>query len=268
MVQLQACFGSYNMLSLVQGLLGMSAGASVGFTLGLVGGGGSILAVPLLLYVVGVKDAHTAIGTSAVGVALNAAVNLALHARTKNVVWRCGVVFTATGIVGAFVGSKLGQLVDGQHLLVLFALLMIVVGILMLRKREIEGAETVLFDKMTIAKIAGAGLVAGSISGFFGIGGGFLIVPGLVMSTGMPLILAIGTSLLSVTSFGITTALSYASSGFVDWPVASVFVMGGIIGSIAGTKLARKLATKRGQLNRIFAALIFAVSAYMLARSL
>lgn len=256
------------MFLLIQGLLGIAAGASVGFTLGLVGGGGSILAVPLLLYVVGLRDVHTAIGTSAVGVALNAGVNLALHARTKNVFWRCGMIFTATGIAGAFVGSKLGQLVDGQHLLVLFAFLMIAVGILMLRKREVEGNPTIHLDRVRIAKIAGAGLVAGAISGFFGIGGGFLIVPGLVLSTGMPLILAIGTSLLSVTSFGVTTASSYASAGFIDWPIAMVFVMGGVIGSIGGTKVGRRLSMKRGQLNKILALLIFSVSAYMLSKSL
>src|SRR5688572_24239957 len=123
------------MLSLAQSALGLASGSLVGFTLGLVGGGGSILAVPLLVYLVGVTNPHVAIGTSAIAVAANAGANLANHARTGNVKWRCALVFSVAGVIGAFGGSTLGKMVDGQKLLALFAVLMIVVGALMLRKR-------------------------------------------------------------------------------------------------------------------------------------
>src|SRR6478609_1174944 len=112
------------LLTLVQSTLGLASGSLVGFTLGLVGGGGSILAVPLLVYLVGVTNPHVAIGTSAVAVAANAAVNLANHARARNVKWRCALAFTGAGVIGAFGGSTLGKMVDGQKLLALFAALM------------------------------------------------------------------------------------------------------------------------------------------------
>src|SRR5471030_2384558 len=101
-------------ISTMQSVLGVASGALVGFSLGLVGGGGSILAVPLMVYVVGVPDAHVAIGTSAIAVATNAAINLSNHARGRTVVWSCALLFAAAGIVGAFAGSILGQMLDGR----------------------------------------------------------------------------------------------------------------------------------------------------------
>src|SRR6202044_3676107 len=124
------------MISAVQGVLGLASGGLVGFSLGLVGGGGSILAVPLMVYVVGVPDAHLAIGTSAIAVAANAAVNLSNHARGGTVRWSCALTFAAVGIIGAFVGSIFGKMLDGQRLLALFALLMLVIAMLMLKTRS------------------------------------------------------------------------------------------------------------------------------------
>ena len=115
-------------ISATQGLLGLASGMLVGFSLGLVGGGGSILAVPLMVYVVGVPEPHVAIGTSAIAVAANAAVNLSNHARGGTVVWSCALMFAAAGIVGAFGGSILGKMLDGQKLLALFALVMLVIA--------------------------------------------------------------------------------------------------------------------------------------------
>jgi uncharacterized membrane protein YfcA len=238
----------------------------VGFTLGLVGGGGSILAVPLMVYLVGVSSPHVAIGTSALAVAANAATGLASHARAGTVKWRCGGMYAAAGVAGAFAGSTLGKAIDGQKLLLLFALLMIAVGALMLRKRAGEDRPDVLCNRTNAPKVLGFGLGTGAFSGFFGIGGGFLIVPGLIASTGMPMINAVGTSLVAVGAFGLTTALNYAVSGLIDWPLAAVFVAGGVAGGLLGTAAARRLAA-RGALNRIFALLIFVVAAYMLWRS-
>src|SRR5258708_19068499 len=124
------------MISMMQGVLGLASGALVGFSLGLVGGGGSILAVPLMVYVVGVPDAHVAIGTSAIAVAANAAVNLSNHARGGTVRWSCALTFAAAGIVGAFLGSIFGKMLDGERLLALVALLMLVIALLMLKARS------------------------------------------------------------------------------------------------------------------------------------
>lgn len=246
--------------------LGALSGALVGFTLGLVGGGGSILAVPLMVYLVGVNSPHVAIGTSALAVAANAATGLLQHARDHNVRWRCGFMYAGAGIVGALAGSTLGKNFDGQKLLFLFALLMIVVGALMLRSRKAGGTPGAACNRRNAPKVLGYGLGTGAFSGFFGIGGGFLIVPGLIASTDMVMINAVGTSLIAVTAFGLTTAANYALSGLVDWALAAVFILGGIGGGYFGTRLAKRLSGG-GQLKTVFAGLIFVVAIYMLWKS-
>jgi len=253
-------------LDTLQYLLGGLSGGIVGFTLGLVGGGGSILAVPLMVYLVGVASPHVAIGTSALAVAANAASGLAQHARAGTVKWRCGFLYAGSGVVGALAGSTIGKAIDGQKLLFLFALLMLGVGVLMLRGRNNPGIEGAACNRHNAPKVLGYGLGTGGFSGFFGIGGGFLIVPGLIASTKMPILNAVGTSLVAVTAFGLTTALSYATSGLVDWTLAAIFIVGGLVGGVAGARAARKLSS-RGTLTMIFAGLIFAVAAYMLFRS-
>jgi uncharacterized membrane protein YfcA len=255
-------------ISMMQGALGLASGALVGFSLGLVGGGGSILAVPLMVYVVGVPEPHVAIGTSAIAVAANAAVNLSNHARGGTVIWSCALTFAAAGVLGAFGGSILGKMIDGQRLLALFALLMLVIAVLMLKTRSRVGLPDVRMNMTNMPAIAGLGLATGTLSGFFGIGGGFLIVPALMLATGMPIMNAVGSSLVAVTAFGLTTAASYAWSGLISWGLASLFVAGGIAGGLFGTRLAQHLSARRGALNMVFAAVIIAVALYMLARNL
>ncbi|WP_371420825.1 sulfite exporter TauE/SafE family protein [Tardiphaga sp.] len=254
------------MLEPIQYFLGAFSGGLVGFTLGLVGGGGSILAVPLMVYLVGVSNPHVAIGTSALAVAVNAATGLFSHARAHTVKWRCGGMYAGAGIIGAIGGSTAGKAFDGQKLLFLFALVMLVVGALMLRGRNAIGIPGAQCNRENAPKVLGYGLGTGIFSGFFGIGGGFLIVPGLVASTSMPIINAVGTSLVAVTAFGLTTSLNYALSGFVDWPLAGVFIVGGIVGGLVGTKAAKRLSGS-GYLTTVFAALIFVVAGYMLWQS-
>ncbi|MBX3595820.1 sulfite exporter TauE/SafE family protein [Sphingomonas sp.] len=254
------------MISITQGALGLASGALVGFSLGLVGGGGSILAVPLMVYLVGVPSAHVAIGTSALAVAANAGSGLIAHARAGTVRWRCGAIYAAAGVLGALAGSTLGKAFDGQRLLFLFALVMIAVGVLMLRGRRAGGDPHAQCRRRNAPKVVGLGAGTGLFSGFFGIGGGFLIVPGLVAATGMTMIDAVGTSLIAVTAFGLTTAINYAMSGLVDWPLAGVFIAGGVVGGIGGSRAARRLAAS-GRLGIVFAMLIFAVAGYMLLKS-
>jgi len=255
-------------ISATQAALGLASGTLVGFSLGLVGGGGSILAVPLMVYVVGVPDAHLAIGTSAIAVSANAAVNLSSHARGGTVRWSCALMFAAAGIMGAFVGSIFGKMLDGQKLLALFALLMLVIAVLMLKTRSRTGLPDVQMTWTNTPAIVGLGLATGTLSGFFGIGGGFLIVPALMLATGMSIMNAVSSSLVAVTAFGLTTASSYAWSGLISWPLAGLFIAGGIAGGLIGTRSARRLSTRRGALNIVFAAVIVAVALYMLARNL
>jgi uncharacterized membrane protein YfcA len=254
-------------ISAVQGVLGLASGALVGFSLGLIGGGGSILAVPLMVYVVGVSDAHLAIGTSAIAVAANAAVNLSNHARGGTVRWSCALPFAAAGIIGALIGTIFGKMLDGEKLLALFALLMLVIAVLMLKTRSRIGLPEVQMSWENMPAILGLGLATGTLSGFFGIGGGFLIVPALMLATGMPIINAVSSSLVAVTAFGLTTAASYAYSGLISWELAGLFIAGGIAGGLIGTRSAQHLSSKRGALNIVFASVIIVVALYMLARN-
>jgi uncharacterized protein len=250
-----------------QYLLGTGSGLLVGFVLGLVGGGGSILAVPLMVYLVGVRSPHLAIGTSALAVAANALTGLAHHVRLGTVKWRCAGMFALAGVIGAFAGSTAGKAVDGQKLLFLFALVMLFVGAMMLRGRRRVGEPGAECNRENAAKVLGFGLGTGVFSGFFGIGGGFLIVPGLVASTGMPIINAIGSSLVAVAAFGLTTALNYARSGLVDWILAGAFIAGGAAGGLLGARIAHRLSGVEGRLTTLFAVLIFVVAGYMLWKS-
>lgn len=223
--------------------------------------------MPLLIYAAGVSSPHIAIGTSAVAVAASAAINLVGHARAETVKWRCAVVFAISGTIGAAAGAQLGKMIDGHRLLILFGLLMVVIGFAMLRPRKSGENPDVRLSlnnsRNMLPLLIGAGLAIGTMSGFFGIGGGFLIVPGLIGATGMPLINAIGSSLVSVTSFGLATAASYAVSGLVDWRLAVLFIVGGAAGGLLGISLARILSGRKQILSRIFAAIVIAVGLYI-----
>ena len=249
-------------------LLELLSGVVVGFTLGLIGGGGSILAVPLMVYVVGVPNAHVAIGTSAVSVAANALTGLGYHARARTVKWRCAGIFASCGILGALVGASAGKAVDGQKLLLCFAVLMIGVGFLMLRGRHDRGCADAQCNRDNAPRVMAFGGVTGLLSGFFGIGGGFLIVPGLIASTHMPILNAVGTSLVAVAAFGLSTAISYMMSGYVDWGLAALFIVGGTLGSYGGMRVSRRMAGSSGMLTVFFAGVIFCVATYMIWRSL
>ena len=105
------------------------------------------------------------------------------------------------------------------------------------------------------------------MSDFFGIGGGFLIVPGLIAATSMPILQAVGTSLIAVTAFGLATAVNYAISGYVIWPLAGVFVAGGLVGALTGTRVSHAIAAEKGRLNTIFACFVAFVAIYVVYRS-
>jgi len=248
-------------------LLALGSGGLIGLILGLIGGGGSILAVPLLVYLVGESSPHVAIGTAALAVALNAAASLGLHARRAPIRWPCALVFSVAGVGGALVGAALGKMVDGQKLLALFGLLMIVVGAIMLRPKPSSGSTPARLTRANarhlLPRLVVLGAAVGVLSGFFGIGGGFLIVPGLILAADMELPDAASASLVAVTAFGITSASSYAWSGLIDWPVAALLVGGGLAGAIAGAKANAVLARRKGALSRVFAWFVIAAGLYV-----
>ena len=251
----------------VSDLLSFGSGGLVGFALGLLGGGGSILAVPLLMYVVGLKDAHVAIGTSALAVSANALANLIVHSKAGTVKWPCAVVFGLAGAAGAVLGALVGRHIESQHLIFVFGLVMLAVAGTMFVRGAAGGDPLARINATIALRLTGAALVVGFLSGFFGIGGGFLIVPAIMLGSGMGMINAIGSSLVSVGAFGLSTAATYSWAGLVDWRVAMIFIAGGIAGGLAGAKLSVGLAEHRGLLARGFAVAVVCVAAFVLWRS-
>ncbi|MGC9208286.1 MAG: sulfite exporter TauE/SafE family protein [Nitrososphaeria archaeon] len=268
------------MLTLLQLVLAVISGIIVGFSLGLIGGGGSILAVPLFLYFVGLDTlpnaAHIAIGTTALAVGINAYLNSYMHLRKRNVAVRVGSLFAGVGVIGSLLGAYLGRITPGRSLLMYFAFAMIVLGVYMAVKKEPSRAGTAeegprldeavrKCPKLTgsaAAKVSVFGFIVGLVSGYFGIGGGFLIVPSLMFSAGLCITRAVGTSLISVGTFGVASGLEYAVYGESLLLVALLYVIGGVGGGYAGTSLAVKVPKKT--LRIAYGIIILLVGIYML----
>lgn len=250
-------------------VLASLSGLSIGFALGLVGGGAGMLSVPLLLYVVKVDDPHVAIGTTAAAIAATASINLISYARAGLVRWRTGVVFAAAGMGGAFAGSRWSLRVDGGAVMLVLAAIVAIVGAWMLTGRQAAGVAASAHGAAGRGlATAGAGVAVGGVAGFFGISGGFLSVPALHFIARVPMLEAVASSLLSVVVFGTTTAVNYAAAGKVDLRLALALVAGGVLGGHAGMRAAKALAVKGGALRRTFATLLLAIAAYIAYRSI
>ena len=247
--------------------LSIISGVVIGFSLGLIGGGGSVLAVPLLLYVVGVKDTHLAIGTSALAVGIIAGINILNHKKIGNVQIKKGLLFAIPGIAGTLLGAQLGLWTPSENLLILFAGFMAVIGFLMLKKNASKNEVTNGNSSLILLKknVSLSGFSVGVLAGYFGIGGGFLIVPTIMYSGGLNIIQAIGTSLVSVSSFGITTAARYFVAGQVDLIIAVLLIIGGVIGGYFGAKTSEKIPKEN--LFKVFAVVLFVVATYIVIRT-
>ena len=240
-----------------------ASGVLVAFLLTVFGGGGSVLATPLLMAVAGVADPHVAIGTAAAAVAVNAAAGLAVQARAGRVKWPCALVFGGAGLAGALGGAEIAKAIDGHALLFWFAIAMAAIAVSMLLPTRRAGDPDVHLTPALTMRLAPAGLGTGFAAGFFGIGGGFLIAPGLMAATGMTLANAAASSLVSVTLFGAATSVSYAASGLVDWRLFAALVAGGVAGAALGAPASRAMASRAAIARRIFALLILAVAVYV-----
>ena len=239
------------------------SGAIVGVFLGAFGGGGSVLAAPLLIYLVGVDDPHLAIGTSAAAVAAIAAFSLLGHWRGGRIKWPCALVFGGAGLLGSVLGSSIAKVISGDVLLLGFSIAMAAIALSMFRKPSSAGNPDVHITPTIMARIAPTGLAAGAAAGFFGIGGGFLIVPGLMMATGMTMANATASSLVSVAIFGAATSVNYSLSGYVDARLVLLLLLGGAIGGLLGIYIAKLLAA-RVRVARIgFASMILVVASYV-----
>ncbi len=250
--------------------LSLVLGSLIGFSLGLVGGGGSILTVPLLVYVIG-ESVSSAIGTSLAIVGLNALFGFFGHWRERRVRLKTGISFGLAGVAGAFLGAWLGHFLPGRQILFLFAVLMMVAAIGMLRRKEpqtVAGERLAFRDAYGMTgwlKVIVSGLLVGILTGFFGVGGGFVIVPALVVVLGMPMHLAVGTSLLIIAINSVAGLLAHLQYGGIDVTTTLLFAIGGLLGALAGTSLAGKV--REARLRQIFAYGMVVVALYLLVQN-
>lgn len=233
----------------------------VGVSLGLLGGGGSILAVPILVYVAGVP-ARAAIPMSLVVVGLVSALGALLYARLRLVRLRAALVFGCAGIVGALLGARLTRRVSERWLLTLFAMLMLIVAVSMARKRR----EPVALDRVEprLAAMVAVGFGVGGLTGFLGVGGGFVIVPALLWAGRLPMKDAIGTSLATITLSSASGLLGHLGQAQIDWGLTAEFVACAGAGMFVGQLGARRVRAER--LRQAFAALVAAVGLVILLR--
>lgn len=215
--------------------LTVSLAVLVGIALGLLGGGGSILTVPLLAYVAGM-DAKQAIATSLLVVGVTSAVGAISHARAGRVQWRTGLIFGVAGMAGAFAGGLLSRYIPGSVLLIGFAVMMIATAIAMLRGRK----NIVASDgshRTSVVKIVAEGLVVGLVTGLVGAGGGFLVVPALALLGGLPMPIAVGTSLVVIAMKSFAGLAGYLSSVTIDWRLAAMVTAAAVVGALIGARL-------------------------------
>jgi len=191
----------------------------VGVSLGLLGGGGSILTVPLLAYVGGM-DPKPAIATSLLVVGVTSAIAASTHARAGRVRWRVAVVFGSVAMTGAYGGGMVARLIPGTVLLVAFAVIMVAAGAAMLRGRK-DTNGTVCDRPLPMVRITVIGLAVGMISGLVGAGGGFLLVPALALVAGLPMPVAVGSSLVVISMQSFAGLAGHLTSEQIDWRLAA-----------------------------------------------
>ncbi len=265
-------------------LIAVPLGLAIGLALGALGGGGSILTVPALVYVLG-QDARTATTSSLVIVGLTSLIALLPHARARRVRFGQGLLFGALGTAGSLVGSALSASVHPTTLLTAFAALMLLVATLMLRRaRSARDAPRDLALDPTVepmltlrpftcacprvVRVVVTATAVGLLTGFFGVGGGFALVPALVLALGFPMPVAVGTSLL-VIAVNSATALAArlgSGAGHLDWTLVGLFTAAAVAGSLVGGRLTSRVDPRH--LTTAFAALLVLVALYTGARSL
>lgn len=210
----------------------------VGFVVGLLGGGGSIMAVPTLVYLVELNE-KAAIATSLLVIGTTSAVATISHARAGNVAWRAGIVFGFFAMAGAYLGGNLASFIPGEMLLAGFSLIMLVAAIIMLRGRKNTSGDSAQPDapkppRIPFRKLIPMGFGVGVLTGLVGAGGGFIVVPTLVVLAGLPMRRAIGTSLLVVTMNSYAGFLGHIAHVSIDFKLAGAFIVASIIGSFVG----------------------------------
>ncbi len=251
-------------------LFGCVLAVLAGIAVGLFGGGGSLLTVPILVYVLGLP-AHEAITLSLVVVGTTSLVALVPHARCGRVRWKTGVIFGGTSMAAAYAAARVAHHLPSTFLLLLFGGLMLIAAIAMMRGREPASAsecelrEPALFE-LPLAKIIMQGLGVGAIAGLLGAGGGFLVVPALVLLGGLPMRAAVGTSLLVIAMNSVAGLAGHLGTVSVDWPLAATITAAAVGGTLVGGTVAARV--RQQLLRRGFAWFIVVIAAFVLLQEI
>ncbi len=243
--------------------LDLALGFAIGLSLGLLGGGGSILTVPALVYLVG-QTPQAAVTTSLAIVSANSMLGAFFHQRQGSLDWKVAAIFGGTGMLVAYFAGGLSRLFTSAMLLVMFAVLMLVIGGVMFFQREKTAAGIDARPKWWVSVISGAGV--GLLTGVLGVGGGFLIVPALVMLVGLPMYSAVATSLVIIAANSLAGLLGHLHSGFLDLSLTLVFVLAGLFGTLVGSRWAHRLPAQK--LRRAFSVFVVILAIFLLADNL
>ncbi|MGW1058764.1 sulfite exporter TauE/SafE family protein [Micromonospora rubida] len=236
----------------------------VGISLGLLGGGGSILAVPLLVYVADLP-AKEAIATSLLVVGVTSAVGVLPHARAGRVRWRTGLIFGVAGMAGAYAGGRLAEFIPAGVLLTGFALMMLATAVAMIRsQRSAEGRPVP--HELPVGRVVLDGVVVGLVTGLVGAGGGFLVVPALALLGGLPMPVAVGTSLVVIAMKSFAGLAGYLSSVSINWGLAAAVTAAAVVGSLLGGRLAGRIP--EDVLRKAFGSFVVVMGVFVLAQQL
>ncbi|MFF3608350.1 sulfite exporter TauE/SafE family protein [Streptomyces sp. NPDC002463] len=238
----------------------------IGVSLGILGGGGSILTVPILVYLAG-QDTKEAIATSLFVVGVTSLAALVPHARAHRVRWRTGLLFGAFSMAGAYGGGRLAEYIPGTVLLIAFALMMLATAFAMLRKPR-DGAKKArpAQGDLPLKHIAVEGLVVGAVTGLVGSGGGFLVVPALAILGGLPMGIAVGTSLLVIAMKSFAGLAGHLSGVTIDWGIALTVTVAAVAGSLIGARLAGRIP--QDALRKAFGWFVVVMGVFVLAQQL
>jgi cytochrome c/uncharacterized membrane protein YfcA len=246
-------------------LLAISLSLLIGVSLGLLGGGGSILTVPIMIYALGVEE-KSAIASSLLVVGATSAVAVIAHARAGNVVWRTALIFAGAGMAGAFLGGKVAKFIPASILLALFAVIMFATAFFMWRGRKAPTPNAAAKPNtgLPIGIILLEGLVVGLVTGLVGAGGGFLVVPALALLGGLSMQKAVGSSLVVIALKSFAGFAGYASHVEVNWTLTGIVTAAAIVGSFGGARLARRVDPET--LRKGFAVFVLTMAVFLLGK--
>jgi len=243
----------------VQVLIDLLLGFGIGVSLGLLGGGGSILTVPALVYIVG-QSPQAAVTASLMIVGANSMMGAFMHRTQGTLNWKIALVFGGSGMLAAYLAAGWSKFLPPTTLMLLFATLMFVVGLFMILKPQ-PSNEDGQGRGWLVTILSGLGV--GTMTGFLGVGGGFLIVPALVMLVGLPIRQAVGTSLVVIAMNSVAGFLGHLGGPAIDMQVVLIFVAAGFVGALAGARLAKH--TRPELLRKGFAVFVIVLAVFLLA---